>query len=141
MPASRRPGSGESAQPVALWRERTFRSLWAGQTASLFGDQVTGLALPWLILLQTHSPLIAGLVASARYLPLVTLGLVAGLVGDHLDLRGRVNAAGTVYAATLRGVAAIGGGALAASGSPLPAFLLLAGVCACAALVATRARV
>src|SRR5262249_44733430 len=38
-------------------------------------------------LLQTHSALDAGLVASLRYVPLVTLGLIAGLLADRLDRR------------------------------------------------------
>src|SRR5512146_3228076 len=71
----------------SLWRDRAFRAVWAARTASLFGDQVTGLALPWLILLQTRSALAAGLVASVRYVPLVTLGLAAGLLADRLDRR------------------------------------------------------
>src|SRR5215469_10002841 len=69
----------------ALRRDRAFRAIWAGQTASFFGDQVTGLALPWLILLQTHSPLAAGIVAAQRYVPLVTLSLVAGVAADRLS--------------------------------------------------------
>jgi hypothetical protein len=73
--------------PPELWRDRAFRALWAGQTASLFGDQVTGLALPWLILLQAHSPAAAGAVLAVRYLPLITLGLVAGVVVDRVDRR------------------------------------------------------
>lgn len=72
----------------------------------------------------------------------VALGFVLTSTANTLvtprDLRGRVIAAGAMYAAALRGVAANGGGALAATGSPLPAFLLLAGCCAGAALVAAR---
>jgi MFS family permease len=82
--------------------------LWIGQTASLFGDQVTGLALPWLILLQTHSALAAGLVASLRYIPLVTLGLVAGLIADRADRRALMIACDAGRALTLGAVALLG---------------------------------
>jgi len=75
------------ARLPSLWRDRTFRFIWGGRTASLFGDQVTGLALPWLILLQTHSAFAAGMVAAVRYLPTLTLGLVAGLVADRVERR------------------------------------------------------
>jgi MFS family permease len=93
---------------ISLWRDRAFRAVWAGQTASLFGDQVTGLALPWLILLQTHSALAAGLVASVRYVPLVTLGLAAGLLADRLDRRALMIAADLGRALALSAVALLG---------------------------------
>jgi MFS family permease len=86
MPATRLPDTRRASSP-SIWRDRAFRLIWAGQTASLFGDQVTGLALPWLILLQTHSALAAGLVASARYVPLLALGLLAGMLADRVDRR------------------------------------------------------
>lgn len=90
------------------WRDRAFRAVWAARTASLFGDQVTGLALPWLILLQTHSALAAGLVASVRYVPLVTLGLAAGLLADRLDRRALMIAADLGRALALGAVALLG---------------------------------
>jgi MFS family permease len=70
-----------------LWRDARFRLIWSGQTASIFGDRVTGIALPWLILLQTHSAFDAGLISAARYLPPLALGLSAGLAADRVDRR------------------------------------------------------
>ncbi len=70
-----------------LWRDGNFRRIWAGQTASIFGDRVTDLALPWLILTQTHSAFDAGLIAAARYAPIIALGMVAGLVVDRVPRR------------------------------------------------------
>jgi len=81
------PDVDDPARLPSLWRDRTFRFIWGGRTASLFGDQVTGLALPWLILLQTHSAFAAGGVAAVRYLPTLTLGLVAGVVADRVERR------------------------------------------------------
>jgi len=81
------PEVGDPARLPGLWRDRTFRFIWGGQTASLFGDQVTNLALPWLILLQTHSAFAAGLVWAARYVPFLALALVAGLVADRIERR------------------------------------------------------
>ncbi len=40
---------------ILLWQDWRFRLIWIGQTASIFGDRITGIALPWLLLLQTHS--------------------------------------------------------------------------------------
>ena len=36
----------ERARPGELWRHPEFLKLWAGQTVSLFGTQITALALP-----------------------------------------------------------------------------------------------
>lgn len=91
-----------------LWRVPAFAAIWTGQTASLFGDQVTGLALPWLILLETRSPLDAGLIAAARYAPVVALGLVAGTLADRLDRRRLVIASDLARALALGVVAVIG---------------------------------
>ncbi len=94
--------------PSSLWRDRTFRSIWGGRTASLFGDQVTNLALPWLILLQTHSAFAAGVVSAARYVPVLTLALVAGLVADRVERRALVIACDLGRALALGTVAALG---------------------------------
>jgi len=92
----------------SLWRDRTFRSIWGGQTASLFGDQVTGLALPWLILLQTHSAFAAGMVAAARYVPFLALALVAGLVADRVERRALALTCDVGRAVALGAVAVLG---------------------------------
>jgi MFS family permease len=78
-------GMGRSLSP--LWSNRSFWLLWSGQTASIFGDRVTDIALPWLILLQTHSAADAAFVTAARYLPIIALGLITGLIADRLDRR------------------------------------------------------
>ncbi len=96
------------AHAPSLWRDRTFRSIWGGRTASLFGDQVTNLALPWLILLQTHSAFAAGVVSAARYAPVLTLALVAGLVADRVERRALAIACDLGRALALGAVAALG---------------------------------
>ena len=72
---------------ISLWQDSRFRLIRIGQTASIFGDRVTGIALPWLLLLQMHSAFDTGLISAARYLPLVALELVAGLVVDRMSRR------------------------------------------------------
>ncbi|MBA3826943.1 MAG: MFS transporter [Ktedonobacterales bacterium] len=71
----------------SVWRNDGFRRVWAGQTASIFGDRVTDVALPFLILAETHAPFDAALVAAARYVPMVVLGLFAGVVVDRVSRR------------------------------------------------------
>src|SRR5215510_4046690 len=65
-------------QFTGLWRHPDFLKLWAGQTISLFGSQITALALPLtavLTLRATHS-------ASS-----VLAGLFAGVLADRLRRR------------------------------------------------------
>jgi len=102
------PEVGDPARLPGLWRDRTFRFIWGGQTASLFGDQVTNLALPWLILLQTHSAFAAGLVWAARYVPFLALALVAGLVADRIERRALAIACDVGRAVALGAVAVLG---------------------------------
>lgn len=91
-----------------MWRNRAFIRIWAGQTASIFGDRVTGIALPWLILLQTHSPFETALVLAVRYVPLIVLGLFAGLAADRFDRRALMIAADMGRALVLGVVAVLG---------------------------------
>jgi len=96
----------KSTRIAPLWRRRDFRLLWGGHTASIFGDRVTDIALPLLILFQTHSPFDAGLVAAARYIPIILLGLPAGVVADRANRKllliccdlGRAAALGVIVA-------------------------------------------
>jgi MFS family permease len=78
----------EAASKVPLWRDRAFRLIWAGQTSSIFGDRVTGFALPWLVLAQTHSPFAGGLITAGYALPPLVLGLAAGALADRSPRRG-----------------------------------------------------
>lgn len=94
--------------PPSLWRLKTFRYIWGGQTASIFGDRVTGLALPWLILSRTHSAFDAGLVSAARYLPFITLGLVAGVAADRMDRRALMVACDVARALALGAIVVLG---------------------------------
>ncbi len=103
-----RDAMAAATRPPPLWRHRDFRAIWASRTASLFGDQVTGLALPWLVLLQTHSAFAAGVVSAARYVPVLALALVAGLVADRVERRDLAIACDSGRALALTMVAALG---------------------------------
>ena len=50
---------------ISLWQDWRFRLIWIGQTASIFGDRVTGIALPWLLLRLHLPPWQVGLVFGA----------------------------------------------------------------------------
>lgn len=70
-----------------LRRQREFLKLWTGQTISVFGDQVTMLALPLAAVLTLHaSAFEMGLLTAAGWLPHLLLSLHAGV---WIDRRGR----------------------------------------------------
>lgn len=65
-----------------------FRRLWAGQTVSVFGDQVTLLALPLTAVLVIHAgPGQMGVLAAAGWLPHLLVSLPAGAWVDGLTRR------------------------------------------------------
>ncbi|MEU1407868.1 MFS transporter [Streptomyces sp. NPDC005728] len=62
---------------------RGFRLLWAGQSVSLFGSQITTLALPLIAVLSLHAtPVEVGVLGAVRFLPFVMLALPVGVLVD-----------------------------------------------------------
>jgi predicted MFS family arabinose efflux permease len=51
------------------------------------GNQVTILALPWLVLQLTHSPFQRGLVGALEFIPFLLFGLIVGVYADRWDRR------------------------------------------------------
>jgi MFS family permease len=72
----------------SLWQHANFLKLWAGQTASLFGSQITVLALPLLAanVLQA-TPQQMGILGFVQYVPWLLVGLFAGVWVDRLHRR------------------------------------------------------
>jgi MFS family permease len=71
----------------SLLREREFRSLWIGQTISLFGDQVSLVALPLTAVLLLHAGARQmGFLGTAELVPYLLFSLFAGA---WIDRRGR----------------------------------------------------
>ena len=92
---------------TGLWRNRDFLQLWAGETISLFGSEITELALPLtaiLVLGADASEL--GLLGAARFAPFLLFTLPVGVLADRRRRRpmlvaanlGRAVAIGTVPA-------------------------------------------
>jgi MFS family permease len=72
----------------ALWRNPDFLKLWAGQTVSRFGSQVSLLAIPTLAILRLGAnPLQIGILATLEFLPFPLLGLIAGVYSDRVRRR------------------------------------------------------
>src|SRR5437588_1714699 len=77
----RRPRGG-------LWSHRDFLNLWAGQSISEFGSQISGLAIPWLAAVSLHaSPLQFSLLGVLGFLPFIVFALPAGVWIDRLRRR------------------------------------------------------
>lgn len=100
-----------------LWRNRDFIRLWSGQTISEFGDQVSGLALPFVaILVLKASTFEFAALRVVTMLPFSLLSLPAGVWVDRLRRRpiliaadcGRALALGSIPVAYAAGVLTLG---------------------------------
>jgi MFS family permease len=106
------PGGARTALPPAgtavprrrrpLWREGDFARLWAGQSVSELGDQVTVVVLPLLALGTLHATAagVALLIMLSR-LAFLPLGLPAGVWVDRLGRRRVMIAADALRAGVL----------------------------------------
>src|SRR3990172_12258969 len=71
-----------------LCRHPDFLKLWAGESVSLLGSQVTELALPLTAVLTLQAtPARLGLLGAARYLPFLFVTPLAGLWADRRPRR------------------------------------------------------
>src|SRR5215207_9700293 len=88
--------------PGGLWRQADFRRLWAAQSASLFGSEITTLALPLIAVLALDAtPVQMGLLAAAGTAPFLLCSLPAGVWIDRRPRRPVLIAADVVRAGLL----------------------------------------
>lgn len=74
-----------------LLREREFRSFWLGQTISVFGDQITALAVPIVaVLVLGAEPAQMGVLTAVGLLPHLLFSLPAGVWLDRVKRRRRL---------------------------------------------------
>jgi MFS family permease len=71
----------------SLRRHRNYRLFFAGQIVSVAGTWMQNIALAWLVIQLSNSPLAVGTLAFCRFVPFLVLGLVAGVVIDRFDTR------------------------------------------------------
>ncbi len=90
--------------PGPLRRNRDFVLLQAGQLLSNVGTQTTQIAYPLLVLVLTHSPAKAGVVAFARALPLWLFALPAGLAADRFSRKRLMIISDVARTATVTGL-------------------------------------
>lgn len=72
---------------TSLWRNRDFNLLWSSQSLSDLGGGIASLALSLLVLVETGSPVSAGLVATITQLAWLLFRLPAGVLVDRVDRR------------------------------------------------------
>jgi MFS family permease len=98
-PSAPVPGSGEdrATEPArprwipGLLRETQFRRFWIGQTISLFGDQVTAIALPVVAVLSLGAQAEQmGILTAVELLPHLLFSLPAGVWLDRVRTRRRL---------------------------------------------------
>jgi MFS family permease len=71
----------------SLRRHRNYRIFFAGQVVSLAGTWMQNVALAWLVLELSGSPLAIGALAFWRFVPFTVFSLAAGVVADRLETR------------------------------------------------------
>lgn len=70
-----------------ILRNRSLLALLVAEVVSGIGSRMTALALPWFVLVTTHSPAKMGLVLAAELLPMGLLGIPSGTVVSRLGAR------------------------------------------------------
>jgi predicted MFS family arabinose efflux permease len=74
--------------PPLLRSNRSFRDFWTGQTISVFGDEITLLALPLLAVLELDAgPAQVGLLSAAALAPNLLFSIHLGAWADRRDRR------------------------------------------------------
>lgn len=68
-------------------RHRNYLLLWIGTLVSHSGDWMDQLALNWLVLELTGSPLYLGLVSLCRAIPILLFTLIGGVAADRVEKR------------------------------------------------------
>ena len=81
---------GEGAAPPRAstfhsLRYRDFRYLWQGQIGAAASQWMENVARPFLILELTDSAFLVGLIAATRMVPMLFLGVWAGVLADRMD--------------------------------------------------------
>ena len=71
----------------ASLKHRNYRLFFVGQVTSVTGTWMQNIAMAWLVLELTGSPVAVGILVLCQFLPFSILGLFAGVFADRLDPR------------------------------------------------------
>ena len=72
---------------ASLKRHRNYRLFFTGQLVSVIGTWMQNIALAWLVIELTSSPVAVGILAFCRFVPFTVFGLFAGVVADRVENR------------------------------------------------------
>jgi len=71
----------------SLRRHRNYRLFFSGQVVSVSGTWMQNIALAWLVIQLSHSPVAVGALAFCRFVPFTVFGLFSGVLADRVDDR------------------------------------------------------
>jgi MFS family permease len=113
-PAGKRRGWAIDTAPL---RNPNFRRLFWGVAATMLGQQMTLVAVPFQVYALTGSSLLVGVTSIVALVPLVVFGLLGGAIADAMDRRRLmlITSVGAAVTSALLAVQALlpGGGNLA----------------------------
>ncbi len=98
---------------AGLWRQPDFMKLWAGQTISVLGSNISREGLPYVaVLVLAATPFQMGILLAMGALPVLLVGLIAGVRVDRVRRRpvmiladiGRAFLVGSIPVAAILGV-------------------------------------
>jgi MFS family permease len=95
----------------ASLKYRNYRLFFSGQIVSITGTWMQNVAMGWLVLELTGSPVAVGVLALCQFLPFTVFGLFSGVLTDRVDPRRLVmttQAAAMVLAAILAALTLLG---------------------------------
>ncbi|MFN2451293.1 MAG: MFS transporter, partial [Candidatus Dormibacteria bacterium] len=72
---------------ASLRKHRNYRLYFAGQVVSLTGTWMQNVAMAWLVVTLSHSPIAVGVLALCQFGPFAVLGLLGGVLTDRFDKR------------------------------------------------------
>ena len=75
------------SEATRAFQHRNYRLFFGGQAISLVGTWMQQVAQAWLVLELTHDPIWLGIVSAAQFIPVIVLGLFAGVAADALPKR------------------------------------------------------
>lgn len=83
----RLPGAHDLLEGFRALRNRNYRLFWSGQMVSLAGTWMQDVALSWLVVILTSSPIALGLTMTIRFAPALVFSLYGGVLADRLPKR------------------------------------------------------
>ncbi|MCS6802758.1 MAG: MFS transporter [Chloroflexota bacterium] len=103
-----------TASPFRVLRHRNFRLLWIGTLVSNSGDWMDQIALNWLVLTMTGSPVYLGVLNLCRSGPILLFTLFGGAAADRFERRRlmMITQSGAMLTAIGLGVVALGHGSV-----------------------------